>query len=399
MSAIPAYEREPYRVELEVEVRAAGEESGRRYVVLDDTVLYPEGGGQPADRGLLGEVAVVDVQRRDGELRHYLAAPVLVGRARLRLDWSRRFDHMQQHTAQHLLSALAADRRGWPTTSFHLGDRACDVELEVPVLAAGQLEELEELVAEEVRAARPVTARRVSAEEYSRLGVRSRGLPEGHVGDVRLVEIAGVDLTTCGGTHLRSTAEIEAVKLLGTEPMRGGTRLHFVAGGRARRRLGEHEARLAELRRLLEAPEADLAAAATAKLEQLRDAQRRGRLLEERLADALAEALAARARPLAEVHLDDADGSLLQRLAARFQERAPEGVLLATASGAKGGFFALAAGPAAALDVRAAGARVAELLGGRGGGSGRLYQGKAGALDRRPQALAALAAALPAPPS
>ena len=276
---IHAYEREPYRSRLVVQVLAVGEEDGRPYAVLDDTVLYPEGGGQPADRGVLGGVAVVDVQRRDDAVRHYLAAGVAEGPAELALDWRRRFDHMQQHTAQHLLSAIAADRFGWPTTSFHLGECMSDVELDVSSLSLAQMTELEEQVASEVRAARPIRARRVSPAEYSTLDVRTRGLPEGHTGDVRLVEIVGIDVTTCGGTHLESTAEVEAVSLLGTAPMRGGTRLYFVAGGRVRRRLAGLEAKLVELRRLLEASEEELADAARARNEQLRDSQRRVRAL------------------------------------------------------------------------------------------------------------------------
>jgi alanyl-tRNA synthetase len=303
---------------------------------------------------------------------------------------------MQQHTAQHLLSAIAADRFGWATTSFHLGERVSDVELDVPSPSPAELAALEEEVASEVRAARPVRSRRVSPAAYATLAVRTRGLPAGHTGDVRLVEIEGIDLTTCGGTHLGSTAEIEAVSLLGTEPMRGGTRLYFVAGGRVRRRLADLEAQAGQLRRVLEAPEEGLAAAARARNEQLQDSQRRGRALEERLAVALADALAAQGEPLADLHVDDADGGFLQRLAARFEKRAAAGVALLTAAGAKGAFFALVGGPESKLDVSAAGARVASLLGGRGGGSGRIFQGKAGDLARRGEALAAVAAALKA---
>jgi alanyl-tRNA synthetase len=394
---IYAYEREPYRARLDVQVLAVGEEDGRPYAVLEDTVLYPEGGGQPADRGVLGGVAVVDVQRRDGSVRHYLAAGIAgiaEGPAELTLDWQRRFDQMQQHTAQHLLSATAADRFGWPTTSFHLGERVSDVELDVPSLSPAQLMALEEKVASEVRAARPVRARRVSPAEYSTLAVRTRGLPEGHTGDVRLVEIAGIDVTTCGGTHLESTAEIEAVSLLGTAPMRGGTRLYFVAGGRVRRRLAGLEAQLGELRRLLEAPEEELTKAARARNEQLRDSQRHVRALEERLAVALADALAARGELLSDLHVEEADGGFLQRLAARFEKRSAAGAALLTASGARGAFFAIVAAPASGLDVSAAGAQVAAILGGRGGGSSRLFQGKAGDLARRGEAMAAVAAAM-----
>lgn len=325
MADLPAYERDPYRVELDAELLGVGREGKRTYAVLRDTILYPEGGGQPPDHGLLGEVPIVDAQKRDGELRHYVdaaqshAAEALTpGPVRVRLDWPRRFDHMQQHTGQHLLSAVAEDRFGWVTTAFHMGPfdedgrAVSDVELGVASPSAGDLDRLEEAVASEIRAARPVTIRRVSVEDLAALPVRTRGLPEGHVGDVRLVEIGGVDLNTCGGTHLRSTAEIEVLKLLATEAIRGGTRLFFVAGGRARRRFARHEARGAALRALLGAPDDELAATARAKLEQLHAAERRLRSLDEELALSAADSLAAREERSGRIFQGKA-GSLAER--------------------------------------------------------------------------------------
>jgi Ser-tRNA(Ala) deacylase AlaX len=378
--------------ELDVEVLASGAEGGRAWARLSDTVLFPEGGGQPADRGWLGEVAVEDVQRRDGGVVHYLAAEVSPGPARLRLDWARRFDHMQQHTAQHLLSALAADRFGWETTSFHLGQVTCDVELATSVLPASGLTELAEAIAAEVRAARPVTSRHVPAEVLAGLAVRSRGLPAGHVGDVRLVEIEGLDLNTCGGTHLASTAEIECVALLGSEPMRGGTRLYWVAGGRVRSRLAAHEARTEALRRTLEGGDDDLAALAAAKVAQLHESERARRRLLERLADAEASRLlaAATGERFVEAHFDDADGAFLQRVASAFAARPGSGLALITASSGGADVFALAAQESAGVDLKALGARTAAALGGRGGGSGRIYQGKAGNLASRAALVAEL---------
>jgi Ser-tRNA(Ala) deacylase AlaX len=382
---LPAYERDPRLRELDVEILSTGVEEGRPWARLDDTVLFPEGGGQPADHGWLAEVPVLDVQRRDGAIVHYLAAEVAPGPARLRLDWARRFDHMQQHTAQHLLSALAADRFGWETTSFHLGGVTCDVELAVAALPPARLGELEEAIAAEVRAARPVTARRVSPAALADLAVRSRGLPAGHAGDVRLVEIAGLDLNTCGGTHLASTAEIECVALLGSEPMRGGTRLYWVAGGRVRARLAAHEARNAALRRALEGSDEELVELATAKASRLRDSERQRRHLMERLADAEAGRLAAAAATdgFVEAHFDDADGAFLQRVARAFAAQPGVAVLLLTAASGDAAAFALAAQESATVDLAALGTRVAAALGGRGGGSGRVYQGKAGDLAGR----------------
>ena len=391
MSQIPAFERDPTLRSLDSEVLASGTDRDRAFVVLADTILYPEGGGQPADRGWIDRVAVEDVRAVERQIRHYLAGPAPTGRVRVEVDWIRRFDHMQQHTGQHLLTAVAQERFGWPTTAFHLGERLSDVELGTPAISAEQLEALEEAVATEIRAARPITARRVSAAEFAALPVRTRGLPEGHVGDIRLVEIAGIDLNTCGGTHLGSTAEIEALKLIGSEGMRGGTRLWFVAGGRLRRLLGAHTQRAARLRQVLGTSDEEMAGVAAAKLDLLKEAQRRVRALEEELAGEAARVLAAEGGRVAAAHWGDKDAAFLQRVAREFVRLAPERIALLTAGPGDEGFFVLCAGERVGLDLAAAGREVAEILSGRGGGSGRLFQGKAAALSQRAEAAARLA--------
>jgi misacylated tRNA(Ala) deacylase len=387
---IPAYERDPQLTRLETEVVAAGDEQGCPFVVLADTIFYPEGGGQPADRGTVTGVAVLDVRRVAGEIRHVLAGPAPSGRVTAELDWSRRFDHMQQHTGQHLLTAVAQCRFGWSTTAFHLGERVSDIELDTPGARPEELTELEEAVAAEVRAARPVTSRRVSPAEFARLPVRTRGLPEGHSGSIRLIEIEGVDLNTCGGTHLRSTAEIEALKLLGTEPMRGGTRLFFAAGARLRRlHQADHE-RNARLRQLLCTSDDDLVAGVAAKLDQLKDAQHLARGLEEDLAATAALAMVAASGRILSAHWPRRDLPFLQRVAREVARLAPDRVVVLTAGEGDQGAFLVGAGEQATIDVPAAGRRVAEILGGRGGGSGRVFQGKAKDLSRRVEAVTLL---------
>lgn len=390
MSTIPAYERDPNLTRLDTEVMETGESGGTPWAVLADTILYPEGGGQPADHGWLGDAIVLDVQKHEGSVRHLLDRPAAVGPATLRLDWARRFDHMQQHTGQHLLTAVALGRFGWRTTAFHLGPVLSDIELDVPALSAQQLDTLEEAVAAEIRAARPVRARRVSQEEAASLPVRSRMLPEGFSGELRLVEIAGIDLNTCGGTHVGNLAEVEALKLLGTEPMRGGTRVFFVAGGRLRRRLGAHEARNAALRTISGTGDDELADILRLKLEQLSDAHRRVRQLEEELAGAQAEALAARPGTLVEAHLEGRETASLQRLARAIVAAAPAKVALLTSSPGGVHLLVLAAGDASPVDVVGTGKELVTMLDGRGGGSGRLFQGKAGSLARRTEAVALL---------
>jgi Ser-tRNA(Ala) deacylase AlaX len=386
MSSIPAFDRDPYLKELDSDVLEVGLEKDRPFALLEDTILYPEGGGQPADRGFLGSTEVVDVQKRNGEIRHYLAAPVAAGAVKVKLDWARRFDHMQQHTGQHLLTAVAQERFGWETTAFHLGEARCDIELAAPTISPDEMNRLEEAVAAEIRAGRAVAARHVQPEEYASLKVRSRGLPEGHRGEIRLVEIEGLDLNTCGGTHLRSTAELELMKLLGSEPIRGGTRLFFVAGGRARRRMGEHEGRNAALRTLLGAPDEELVASVAGKLEQLKAGERRSRALEEQLADALAKAWAADPAPVQDHHLEGQDGAFLGRVARALVVAAPGKRLFLTGERDGQTAFVVAAGAQETVDLPALGATVAALLEGRGGGRAPIFQGKAGSLKARDRA-------------
>jgi Ser-tRNA(Ala) deacylase AlaX len=377
---IPSFERDPYRTTLDAEVVRTGEEGGHPFVVLSDTILYPEGGGQPSDHGTLNGVPVLDVERRQGEIRHALAAPVPLGPAAVRLDWSRRYDHMQQHTGQHLLTAVAQDRFAWETTAFHLGGTVCDVELSAPKLLPHDLTALEEAVAAEIRAARPVRARRAAREELAMLKVRTRGLPEGHEGTIRLVEIVGVDLNTCGGTHVSCTSEIEVVKLLATEALRGGTRLFFTCGGRARARLGAHEERSAALRKALGAPDEGLVAAALEKLEKLRMAEKELRVRDEAEARQRAAAFSRDDAPVVGAVFAGKSAAFLRSLSKEFLLAAPSKIGLFTATEGHEAIFVLAAGAEVALDVTATGREVAELLGGKGGGSGRLFQGKAASL-------------------
>ncbi len=398
MTDIYAYEKEPFRRRQEVEVLVIGRQGDHLYAVLDDTLLFPAGGGQPADRGRLsgaaatsGEVRVVDVQRVEGEVRHYLSGDLQLGPATLEVDWNRRFDHMQQHSAQHVLTAVALGRFGWKTTAFHLRPEVCDIELDVAALDGAQLRDLEEAVMEEVRAARQITARRVSQDDLASLPLRSRGLPAGHHGDVRLIEIEGLDLNNCGGTHLQSTAQIECIKLLASDSLRGGARLTWIAGRRVRHRLQEAEARHLQLRHLLSTGDGELVAVTELKLQQLKDSERQlarrlAELAELRLADLLRQP-----GPWVTAHYDEVDMAFLQRLSRGFLGAAEGRCLFLTASPGDGDHaFLLAQGEGSDIDLEAVGRRVAELLGGRGGGRQPMFQGKAPSLRRRDEAVAVL---------
>jgi alanyl-tRNA synthetase len=382
-----AFHRDVYLTELVAEVVAVGEKNGMPFAVLSDTLFFPEGGGQPADRGRVGTADVLDVQKQGEEIRHFISQPVAMGPVRLELDWTRRWDHMQQHTGQHLLTAIALRDFGWRTTAFHLGPDTSDIELDVPSLVREELEALETAVAKEIRAARPVTYRSADVADFERLGVRSRLLPEGFAGTVRLVDIEGLDLNTCGGTHCRSTDEIGSLCLLGIEPMRGGSRVFFVAGDRVRQRMANHEDRNLQLRSLLDTGDEQLVEIMTLRLNREKELARAVRRLSEELAEAAAARLRAQPSDMIDAHWRDRDMTFLQKVARSIAETAPERRALLTAETGDGAVFVVVAGEASGLQLDKVGPTIAKALGGRGGGRGTVFQGKAESLATRDEAL------------
>ena len=361
-------------------------EGGGVDVVLDATLLYPEGGGQPSDHGTIAGLPVLGLRRReDGQVLHRLAQPV-EGEVMVVVDGARRFDHMQQHTGQHLLTAVAERDRGWATTAFHLGPERCDIELDTPALSISDMAALEAACNQIIREARPVTPRVVTPAELARLGARSRGLPEGLVGPIRLVEIAELDLNTCGGTHVSSTAQLQALKLTHTERLRGGTRLHFWVGGRVLSALGRALGVQQELTRLLNTGPEDHLAALERICDEHRQSSKALQALRVELAAALGAALAEGGEPVLALHRDEADMVFLNAVASAALARRPDALVWLTAGGAEGVF--LLAGPEA--QVKALGPQVAARIEGRGGGARGRFQGKASRLGARDEVLALL---------
>lgn len=361
-------------------------DSGGYVAELADTILFPEGGGQPCDHGTLNGVPV-SVARVGGAVEHRVATAIQVGPATLELDWERRYDHMQQHTAQHLITAIAADRYGWRTTSFHLGAVECSIDLDTERVSAREIDDLAEAVNVEIRAARPVNMRLVAPDQLQSLGVRTRGLPDGHTGEVRLIEIAGVDRNTCGGTHVANTAQLQSIHLLGTERIRGAqTRLFFNAGARAREQFAACLERQRALVQALSVGPHDLADAVARLQADLKAADRDRRDLRAELAGLLGARLAETKAPFAHGHRRGADMAFLNLAAAAAQRaRADLPVFLTAADSDRGEGLFLLVGPADA--VKLAGPPVASFLDGRGGGPPGRFQGKVGAIERLADAL------------
>lgn len=221
--------RDPYCRAFEAQVVSC-EAAGKGWaVVLDDTAFYPEGGGQPADRGTLGRVRVLDVHRRGGVIVHETDGPLAPGTTvRGEIDWERRFDHMQQHSGEHIVSGLIHRDFGWDNVGFHLGD-VVTVDFN-GVLTWDDALRVEREANEEIWADRETVIVCPPPEELARIPYRSK---KALAGTVRLVEFPGADRCACCGTHVARTGEIGCVKILSLMHHRGGVRLELVCGRRA----------------------------------------------------------------------------------------------------------------------------------------------------------------------
>jgi len=223
--------------------------AGKRWrVVLDKTALYPASGGQPDDRGRIGEAAILEIVDEGAEIAHFVDRPVSLGAAKAEVEWKRRFDHMQQHTGQHLLSAVLQKQFGMETVSFHLGEEICTIDLRGAEPRAETLATAEQATNEIIFEDRPVKVLYATRDELRGSGVRKEVDREGVL---RAIEIQGADLQPCGGTHVARTGQIGMVQLRRCTKIRQDWRLEFLCGERVERAArGDYETRRAVAEKL-----------------------------------------------------------------------------------------------------------------------------------------------------
>jgi alanyl-tRNA synthetase len=227
-------------------IRSSPDPRGAR-VYLDRTAFYPESGGQPSDHGVLAGNPLLDVIDEGDEVAHIIAEDPPFKPVHGTIDWERRFDHMQQHTGQHILSAAFERSGGYKTVSFHLGTESATIDLDSDRVGARQMEGAEELANQVVFENRPVQISFRPAGEAQQLDLRK---PTFREGDIRLVEIEDFDLSACGGTHVSRTGGVGIISIRKVERAKGLTRVEFVCGGRAQRRARQDFALLTEAARL-----------------------------------------------------------------------------------------------------------------------------------------------------
>ncbi len=220
----------PYCQEFESKVLQCEHGKNGYEVVLEETAFYPEGGGQPADTGWLGGVRVLDVREKNDEVIHICEAPIAVGSCVLgKLDWDRRFRHMQQHTGEHIFSGLIYKNFGFHNIGFHMGKAFITIDFD-GLLTEEELAVLERMSNEVVFDNREVLAFYPSKEELEKLSYRSKKELQGAI---RIVEIPGADVCACCGMHVGRTGEIGPIKVSGSEKYKGGSRIFLQIGWQA----------------------------------------------------------------------------------------------------------------------------------------------------------------------
>jgi len=356
---------------------------GQMGVRLDRSAFYPASGGQPADMGLLDGARVVDVLVEEGEVWHLLAQdaafPVAGHAVHGEVDWARRRDMMQQHSGQHLLSQIFVRLVGWETLSVHMGEVESTLDLETPAIDPGQIAAAERAANHLAWEALPIRIYFVDGGEIASIPLRKAPKV---TGSVRIVEIAGVDWSACGGTHCATTAEIAPILIVRSERRRGGVRLTFLCGERALRHVRHSDTLLAQVAEVFSTDVNETPVLAARLLEKNKELQRQvedlhGRYLALEARELLACGEAHEGFMLVSVLRDDLDANGVRLLATSLA--AEPGVVAFVGARMEGKtLLAFARHPESTPESLHMGNLLRETLaqaGGRGGGRSDFAQG------------------------
>lgn len=370
------YYDDAYLREFTARVTHRSERDGSPAVALDRSAFYPAGGGQPGDHGRLNNVAVIDTQADEASdlVWHILESPLAEDDVHGAIDWMRRFDFMQQHHGQHLLSAAAARELGARTLAVHLGESICTVDLDRDGLTSAHIAALEDASNAMIWADVPIHARFVDPDALEQLTLRKP--PQVHA-RIRVVSAGDFDHSACGGTHPRRTGEVGCVVIRRWERYKGGTRVEFVCGGRALRDYRIKNNLLLDLAARLSVGISELPAA----IDRVRTAEARARAAleraEERLLDLDAQALIDSAERIAGVPVVVAafDDRSLDRLRGLARCITARGAIALLGGGGDKAQLVFARPPGVTHDMAMLVRESAAILGGRGGGRPEAAQG------------------------
>lgn len=354
--------------------------SGWAGIILDRTAFYPTGGGQPSDTGTLNGARVVEcIDDGDNGILHVVQGtePVLGSEVNGRIDWSRRLDHMQQHTGQHILSQAFVTLFGAPTKSFRVLDQSCEIDVDLNNPSDEVIERAVELANNVIWEDRQITIRNVTAEEATSLSLRKDPAREG---ELRLIEIEGFDMTPCGGTHAYRTGEVGMIAVRTWQHAKGLTRIEFVAGTRALADYRRANKSAREIAALFSTGRDDAPALAIHMMHENKELNRRVRVLEEVTAGIEAQNLLTGARVrddgtrVIAKTFDSKDADGLKKIAHSLIAN-PRVIALLGSDENETARLVFARSTDVADDMNALMRKACELLDGKGGGKPDMAQG------------------------
>ena len=366
METVRLYYQDAHLREFSAHVVSCEPEKDHWAVVLDQTAFYPEGGGQPGDTGTLDSVRVLDTHVRGEEIVHYCDAPLPVGSAvQGTIDWARRFDYMQQHSGEHVVSGIIHRRFGYENVGFHMGADMVTIDFS-GMLTMDDVREIEREANEAVWANLPIVVSWVDGEEKANAVYRSK---KPISGVLRLVSIPAIDVCACCGTHVSMTGEIGLVKIFTCQKFHDGVRLEMLCGRKAYSYVNSILEQNKRISGLLSAKPQQTAQAAERMLDELAQVKYRAGALELRLIAQAAEALAGKGDSLLFMELS-ADG--LRQMADAGMHACGGVCAVFTGSDEAGWRYAIGH---AGGDLRAFSKRMNDALRGRGGGKPEFVQG------------------------
>jgi len=358
------------------QVVRTGIEETRPYIVLSNTAFYPTGGGQPCDTGSINEFPVVDVEKVEDEIRHYVEGNIdnLTGAVTGHIDWARRFDHMQQHCGQHILTAAFVELFDVSTVSFHLGSELVTIDLATAQVTDEQLTQAERRANEIILENRPIETKWITKDELVNYPLRKDVSVDE---DIRLVIIPDYDYNGCGGTHPTSTGQVSSIKIMSTEKMKKNTRIHFVCGNRVLKQLAMRKHVLSDVARQLSVPEE---AASDALRKVIHDVKATEKALEDAQNQLLEyeakELVAASSKTgIVAASFENRTVQALQKLGRAIVSQIDEGICLLVAENEDKLQFIAARGNRAEKSMKDISGAILPLINGKGGGNDAFVQG------------------------
>lgn len=365
------YFEDPYRTEFKAEVVKRMSYQDNVALVLDKTCFYPESGGQPADGGTINGIDVVHVLEVQNQILHLLKESVPSDKVVGKIDWERRFDHMQQHAGQHILSQSFHELLGAATRSFHLGEEVSTLEIDLRKTAEEDVERVEKRANDIVFENRAIKSYFVKDHEVGKIPLRR---PPKKEGVLRIIEVAAYDYSACGGTHPRRTGEIGLIKILRWEKMRDNVRFEFICGRRALKDYTWKNRVLRELSNRLTAHERDVPESVEKLFSDVKSERRKNRKLWERLLEYEAQEIIQKAR--GKIIRNTFSGRSREELKYLALDviRAGECVVLFGVRDERGVHMVMARSDTIDLDLRELVPQLASVIKGKGGGRPSLVE-------------------------